>query len=513
MVRLFNYQETKNKNADKKSRIPFQHDVSRSLSKDINENLKRIKDDFGDSTDLIIRHEPLGEGQYYSFAIIHIDGISNDQLINNFIVEKIVSLNKEKNSDISLSDLESGLKGIISVSALRSQSSYTNLLSAVLMGDTVILLDHDTNFLVANTKFVQSRSISEPSTQTVIRGPKDSFTESLRTNTSLVRNRIQHPALRVESFKIGEITRTDVEIMYVQGLVNEQILEEVHHRLESINTDEIIDSGYIESFIQTDQKSIFPTIIHTERPDAVVGNLLEGKIAIFTAGSPFALIVPAVFAQFFQSPEDYYSGAYIGSLVRLMRYFCFIIALIAPALFIAVTSFHQAILPTVLLVSLAAQRESVPLPAIVEAFAMELVFEVLREAGIRMPRAVGQALSIVGALILGQAAVQAGFVSASMVIIVSMTAIASFTIPYYNMAISIRILRFLLLLAAAYIGLYGMLIMGLIVLLHLCSLRSFGVPYFTPFAPFYLNKQKDVILVTPARNNIEKDKLQSSGEN
>jgi spore germination protein KA len=507
---VFNYKETNSSVTNKK--IPFQKNISRSLSKDIIENIARIKEDFGDSSDLIIRHETLGEGQNYSFAIIHIDGISNEKLINEGIIEKIVSINKEKETFMSLTDLENGLKSIISVSSLKSQSSYTNLLSALLLGDTIVLLDQDTNFLVACTKLVQTRSITEPSTQTVIRGPKDSFTESLRTNTSLVRNRIQHPALRIESMKIGEITRTDIEIMYIKGVVDNNLLQEVKHRLEAINVDEIVESSYIENYIQNDQKTLFPTMLHTERPDAVVGNLLEGRVAIFTAGTPYVLILPATFTQFFQSPEDYYQSSYIGTFLRILRYGSFWVALFAPALFIAITSFHQAIIPTVLLVSLAAQREGVPLPAIVEAIGMELIFEVLREAGIRMPRAVGQALSIVGALILGQAAVQAGFVSASMVIIVSITAIASFTIPYYNMSIAARILRFFLLLAGAYIGLFGILIGGLIILIHMCSLRSFGEPYFAPFAPFRLQSQKDTILVVPTQGNTKTIKEQSSGE-
>jgi len=508
--KVFNYKETNSAATNKK--IPFQNNISRSLSKDILENIKRIKDDFGDSSDLVIRHETLGEGMQYSFAVIHIDGISNEKLVNDGIINKIVKINAEKETTLSLTDLENGLKSVIAVSSLKSQSSYTNLLSALLIGDTVVLLDHDSNFLVACTKMVQSRSISEPSTQTVIRGPKDSFTESLRTNTSLIRNRIQHPALRIESMKIGEVTRTDVEIMYIKGVVDEELLREVKHRLEAINADEILESSYIENYIQNDQKTIFPTMINSERPDAVVGNLLEGRVSIFIAGTPFVLILPATFTQFFQSPEDYYQSSYIGTFLRLLRYMSFWTALFAPGIFIAITSFHQAVVPTVLLVSLAAQREGVPLPAIVEALGMELIFEVLREAGIRMPRAVGQALSIVGALILGQAAVQAGFVSASMVIIVSITAIASFTIPYYNMSTAARILRFILLLAAAYIGLFGMLIGGLIILLHMCSLRSFGEPYFAPFAPFRIKSQKDTILVVPGQGNPKTVKEQSTGE-
>ncbi|PEL13856.1 spore germination protein [Bacillus sp. AFS017336] len=347
--------------------------------------------------------------------------------------------------------------------SIKALSSYTNLLTALLIGDTIILLNHDCNFLVACTKMVQSREITEPSTQTIIRGPKDSFTESLRTNTSLIRNRIQHTALRLETYKVGEVTRTDVEIMYIQGVVDQELLKEVKKRISSIKIDAVIDSSYLEKYIHNDQQTFFPTSIFTERPDAAVGNLLEGRIILFIAGSPFVMILPTTFIQFFQSPEDYYQSTYVSTFIRVLRYICFLAAMFVPGIYVAVTSFHQGIIPTVLLVNFAAQREGVPLPVIVEAIVMEIVFELLQEAGVRMPRLIGQTLSIVGALILGQAAVQAGFISNSMIIIVAVTAIASFAIPYYNMSIVARLFRYLILMAGAYIGLIGILIVSMII--------------------------------------------------
>ncbi|WP_088068191.1 spore germination protein [Gottfriedia luciferensis] len=497
------------------NQIPFQGDLTRTLSKDINENINRIKSDLGDSSDLIIRQGTIGRNIDHSYAIIRIDGISNEEVVNEGIIEKIVCLNFNSirtNTKISLVDLENGLKGIIAVSSLKSLSSYTNLLTALLLGDTIILLNQDCNFLVACTKMVQSRDITEPSTQTIIRGPKDSFIESLRTNTSLIRNRIQHAALRLETFKVGEVTRTDVEIMYIQGIVDQELLKEVKKRITSINVDAIIDSSYIEKYIHNDQKTFFPTSIFTERPDAAVGNLLEGRIIILIAGSPFVMIIPATFNQFFQSPEDYYQSTYVSTFIRMLRYLCFLLTMFVPGVFVAVNSFHQGIIPTVLLVTFAAQREGVPLPLIVEAIIMEIVFELLREAGVRMPRLIGQTLSIVGALILGQAAVQAGFISNSMIIIVAITAISSFAIPYYNMGIVARIFRYAILLAGAYIGLLGVFIVGVCTLIHLCSLRTFSEPYFAPFAPFRFKSQRDTILVLPPGGNPNPVKEQSKGE-
>jgi spore germination protein KA len=249
--------------------------------------------------------------------------------------------------------------------------------------------------------------------------------------------------------------------------------------------------------IQDETFTPFPTIYNTERPDAACAALLEGRIVIMVDGTPFVLIAPAVFVQFFQSSEDYYQRADISTSLRFLRFFSFFLALLTPSVYIAVTTFHQEMIPTDLLISLAAQREGVPFPAVVEAIVMEITFEILREAGVRMPRAVGSAISIVGALVLGQSAVEAGIVSASMVIIVSLTAISSFVCPSFNMAISIRLLRFLFMIAAATFGLFGISIGIIIMVAHLASLRSFGVPYLSPMAPFIPAVQKDVLVRAP----------------
>ena len=285
--------------------------------------------------------------------------------------------------------------------------------------------------------------------------------------------------------------------MYIQGIANEKVVEEVRKRLTRIEIDSILEGGYIEELIQDETYTIFPTVFHTERPDVIAAGLLEGRIAIFVDGTPFVLLVPVIFSQFFSAAEDYYQRSDIATLLRLLRYLAFFIALLAPSLYIAVTTFHQEVLPPGLLFSLMAQREGVPFPAFIEALLTELIFELLREAGIRMPRAVGQAVSIVGALVIGQAAVGAGIISASMVIVVSITAISSFIIPAYNLAISVRILRFGMMGLAASFGFLGVIVGIIAVMQHLCQLRSFGVPYMAPFGPIVMADQKDAILRAP----------------
>lgn len=290
-------------------------------------------------------------------------------------------------------------------------------------------------------------------------------------------------------------------------------MKEVLLRLNQINIDGILESGNIEELIQDSQSSPFPTVYNTERPDVVAAALLEGRIAILVDGTPFVLIVPALFFQYFQSAEDYYERSIIGSIIRLLRHLAFAISLLAPALFIAITTFHQSMLPPALLISLAAQREGVPFPAFAEALIMEITFEILREAGIRMPRSIGSAMSIVGAFVIGTAAVEAGIISAMMVIVVSITAISSFVSPSYEMAIAVRMLRFVFMALAASFGLFGITIGLIALVLHLCSLRSFGVPYMSPIAPFNLSDQKDTLIVLPKWKMTTRPRLISQKNN
>jgi spore germination protein KA len=274
-------------------------------------------------------------------------------------------------------------------------------------------------------------------------------------------------------------------------------VNDVSQRLGQIDTDAILESGYIEEFIQDEPYTIFPTMQNTERPDTIAASLLEGRIAILIDGTPHVLLIPALFIQFFQASEDYYQRADISTLIRALRYFCLFIAALAPSLYIAITTFHPEMLPTQLLISLAAQREGVTFPAFIEGLMMEVTYEILREAGVRMPRAVGQAVSIVGTLVIGQAAVEAGIISSTMIIIVSITAISSYVIPQFDMSIAVRVSRFYFMALGAAFGLFGIFVGMIALLLHLSNLRSFGVPYMAPVGPFIYSDQKDVILRVP----------------
>jgi spore germination protein KA len=469
------------------------------LSVNLKENIKEIKQTLGKSTDIVIREIVAGTDGTISLAIIYTEGLADKDFVQDFIIKPLMltirdtEISYQGNLD-SMTILENFA---LANGELKEIQDFDSLYQHILSGDTVLILEGYTKGFAIGSKGWEDRGINEPSSQTVIRGPKDGFSETLRTNTALVRRKIKDPNLWIETKPIGKKTRTDVALIYLNGVADDKIVEEVRHRLSQIDIDAILESGYIEELIQDKTYSPFPTIFNTERPDTLAAGILEGRIALIIDGTPFALLVPAVFVQFFQSSEDYYQRFDVSFLIRMLRYLSFFLALITPSAYIAVTTFHQEMLPTQLLISLAAQREGTPFPALIEALLMELTFEILREAGVRMPRAIGSAISIVGALVLGQAAVEAGIVSSAMIIVVSITAISNFVMPAINMAISIRMLRFPLMFLAATFGLFGMIIGLIAIILHLCSLRSFGVPYMSPMAPFKLKDQKDVIFRTP----------------
>jgi spore germination protein KA len=368
---------------------------------------------------------------------------------------------------------------------------------SVLNGEVVIMVDGFMEALTLEIGLPPQRAISEPSTQTIIRGPKEGFVEGLPVNIQLVRKRLKNPRLRFEIFQIGSDSKTNVALGYINDIANEDLLCEVRERLNKVDVGALLDSGNVEEFIADKSLTPFPLVYNTERPDSICGHLLEGKMAIFVDGSPFVLTVPTLFVDFFQASEDYYQPFIMASFVRMVRYSSFMIALLLPSLYVAISTFHHELMPTQLLISIQAQREGVPFPAVIEIMIMELSFEVLREAGVRMPRVVGQTVSIVGALVIGQAAVEAGLVSSVLVIVVAFTAIASFVSPIYNFSIATRLLRFVVIISASFMGLYGVLLFLIMMVIHLVSLRSFGIPYLSPVAPFRPKDQDDVFVRLP----------------
>ncbi|MGW9165629.1 spore germination protein, partial [Priestia megaterium] len=471
----------------------------------LNENISqfklRLEKELGTNSDLVLREFQLHNR--IDIMIAYIDGICDKQVIQTSIIKPIMETMNDSfylPEATTLTDLNRYLKNqVLSVSEVEVSSIWETIFSSLVSGNTIVFLDKCSEALVIGTQSIDSRSISEPTTQVLVRGPKDSFTENIRTNTSLVRSRIQHPTLRVEFFKLGEVTQTDIALLYVDGHVDPSILSAVKEKVKNIHIDSILESRYIESFLEDHTYSPFPRTFNTERPDVMVGNLLEGRIGILVNGTPFGLIFPTVFMDHFQTAEDYYEKSDISSFMRLLRILAFIISLLTPGLYVALVTHHIGMIPTNLAISIAAQREGVPFPTVVEIFLLEITFEILREAGIRIPRAAGQAASIVGALIIGQGVVEAGFVSSVSTIIVALTAISSFALPQYSIGATARILRFGFLIMGAFIGLYGIMLFLFFIGFHIAKLQSFGVPYLWPVTPMNARAQQDSFIRMPWR--------------
>ncbi len=489
---------------------PFKNQESMScapLSGNLLKDVQQLKRIFDRSSDIVYREFLIGHIQ--KAALFFVDGLVNTKIIDEGVMKPLMDYGNRMSppSRIQLKEMEKLLQEqVISTAQIRRGKNIQEIVDHMLSGDTVLLVEGSETALFISAKEWDKRAVEEPATEAVIRGPREGFTENLRTNTSLIRRRLKTHQLKMEALKVGRLSQTDIVITYLDGIVDDALVTEVRDRISRIDIDAILESGYIEELIEDDPYSIFPQVQNTERPDKVVGHLLEGKVGIIIDNTPFALIAPITFFEMMQASEDYYQRYIVSTAVRWLRYMFVLTALLLPSLYIAVLTFHQEMLPETLLLSIAASREPVPFPAVIEALLMEITFEGLREAGVRLPRPVGQAVSIVGALVIGQAAVQAGLVSAPMVIVVSITGIASFTFPSFSQSIAIRLLRFPMMFFAGTLGLYGVLLGMLILLIHMARLSSFGVPYLSPLAPLQFSDLKDVLVRVPWWGMIERPK-------
>lgn len=476
--------------------MPHEH-VTSALTTQAGDNIQRIRQAVGSSADIKFRdvHIHAGGCGLVKMAIVYVDGMSKLQSTLHAMLtgEALTRQSLATPGEV----LEFCKASVIAESEISDVTTFEQLFDKLLTGFSILLVDGSAHALAIGTKDVKARPVEEPNVQSVVRGPREGFSEVLVWNTAMLRRKINSRHLWIETMKIGDVTRTEVALVYIENIASKDIVEQARNRLKSIRTDSVLESNYIEEFLQDRKYSPFPTIFNTERPDVVSAGLLEGRVAILVDGTPFALMAPALFVQFFQSSEDYYQRTDFSSLIRLLRFLSFFLAGVTPALYIAISTFHHEMLPTTLLYNLASQREGVPFPAFVEAMMMEVTFEILREASVRMPKSIGQAISIVGTLVVGQAAVEAGLVSAAMVIVVSITAISNFVIPSFNMGISVRMIRFSLMMLAASLGLYGIFLGGIVLILHLCSLSSLGVPYMSPVAPYRKTGQEDALVRLP----------------
>lgn len=496
-------QKRKGNNEQKTNKIPHQI-IEKEKQKYIDIKIESTKQSIcgllGDNEDFIVRKFKICKT--YSTVLFYISNLVDQKVINEDILKPLI----ETNSRTEFHDMNKANKvnipnmlidEILYHSSAKLENNLSTLVEAILSGEAVIVIDDMSQAIHIDARYVEMRAIDQPETEQVIIGPREGFIERLDTNIGLLRYRLPTADFCVKTIKIGRITKSKVAICYLKGIANPALIKEMEKRLSKIDTDVIMDVGYLEQFIEDNKFSPFPQTALTERPDGVVGNLMEGRVAILVDGSPFALQVPVVFNQFFQTTEDYTTRFLLGSFTRLVRILALVFSLVFPSLYVSFISFNPELVPTEFAIAVAGGRAGVPYPAVVEVLIMEVSMEVLREATVRLPKQIGGALSIVGVLVIGQAAVEAGLSSPITVVVIALTTIGSFATPAYNASFALRMLRFPLVILAGIFGLYGVVVGCIVIFNHMLTLKSFGVPYMSPVSPSNRQGMKDVVVRFP----------------
>ncbi|ATP41383.1 spore germination protein [Solibacillus sp. R5-41] len=451
----------------------------KSLFPKLADNIFFVQNSLVHTEDLIIHH--LSETD----TLFFIESLVDSKEISDKVLTRIMASDNEIICDIKITNLY----------------EITNFL---IEGYAIFISEGRTYAAAFNSAAQEKRAIQEPLSEKILKGSHEGFIENLETNILLVRKYIKNPKLMVRYMTLGERSRTKVAVIYIEDLANDDIINELFRRLSYAKVDYIQSPGHIQEFIEDETYSPFPQMLNTERPDRVVANLMEGRFAIIADGSPTAMIAPINFFAFIQTPDDYNNRWLIGSFLTLFRVMSLMIAIGLPSLYIAVVSFHYEIIPFELVLALKGTLEFVPVPPIVEAVSMLIILELLSEAATRLPSPIAQTIGVVGGLVIGTAVVEANLVSNSMVVVVALTAVASYALPITEMGTTIRLLSFPLMVASSLFGLVGIVFGLMVILLHLCKLESFGTPYFTPLAPFRLSENKDTIIRLPLGQFIKR---------
>ena len=456
------------------------------------------------NSDIVVREFTLtARNRQYGAFLIYIDGMVDTKIINDFVLEPLMLRNKANSYDgnetrvvseaisnnitvrkVKKFDLVDYIyNSLVPQNAVKKKKSFNDILPDINMGNCLLFVDTiDTAFSI-DAKGFKQRGVDSPKNETVIRGAQEAFTEAIRTNTSMIRRFVNNENLVIESLSVGKVTKTKCAVCYMKDIANDDLVAEVKYRLNNLDIDTIISSGQLEQLIEDNSKCSLPQMLSTERPDKAANHILSGRVVVIVNGSPYVLIMPCVFVDFLSSAEDPNLKFQYANLLKFVRLVAFFITLLLPGLYVAITNFHQEIIPTELLFAIVASRESVPFPIIVEILAMEISFELIREASLRVPSPIGTTIGIIGALILGQAAVEASIVSPILIIIIAITGITSFAIPDFYLSFHLRIARFLYIIAGFLAGFLGIGIVLFGHLILLCSLKSFGVSYLAPYIP------------------------------
>lgn len=481
------------------------------ISSNLNQNRQKIEQEFNLplNKDIVIRDIHIGKNT--EAFIVFIDGMTDNTTVNDFILRPLMTENNFKNT-AEERNVDFIIKNVLTVNQINKAITFDDVITQTLKGFTVLFVHNCNEAVVIDTRGFEKRSVEQPVNESVISGPHEAFTENLRTNLTLVRKIIKNKDLVTELIPLGKTNHLNCGIMYINGIANKDIVNELKRRLGSLDIDFVMGDGMINQLIEDHPFAIFPQILSTERPDRTASFLMEGKVIFICDGAPYASAIPVTFFHMFHTSEDSFSRWQYGTFIRLIRLMGFWLALLLPGVYIAITLYHPEMIPTELLLAIELSRESVPFPVILEILLMEVSFELIREAGVRVPDVIGQTLGIIGALILGQSSVAANLVSPILVIIVSITGLGSFAMPNYNLGLAIRILKFLFIFLGFFAGFYG-ISMGLFVFGGLaCSMKCFGIPYFAPVAP-KTKVNPDVIIRQPIwKQTMRSDPINSPNE-
>lgn len=445
-------------------------------------NMEIMKQNFKYPKNQDIQIREFRIGKKLKASIVFINGMVDKATLNRDILPRLMCEEIAHELDENC-PIDYIMQDVLAINSLAKENKIDNIIKQVLNGDTALFIDYCAECLLIETRGYEKRSVEKPVTENVVMGSQEGFTENMRTNITLVRRIIKNNNFVTELIHIGKTNHLNCAILYIDGVANPQIIEEVKRRIESINADFVIGDGMLSQFIEDSPFMLLPQILHTERPDRVASFLTEGQVVVMSEGTPFAEAVPVTFYHLFHTSEDTFLRWQYGTFLRLVRVLGIAVSTALPALYVAVTLFHQEMIPTELLSSIARSKEQVPFPTLVEILMLEFAFELIREGGIRVPGVIGQTLGIIGALILGQAAVAAGLVSPILIIVVAVTGLGSFAIPNYSLALGLRILRFVYIFLASILGFYGVSLAFFFTGCMACNMKSFGVPFFSPVAP------------------------------
>ena len=483
------------------------------ISANLEDNKNILKEIFKNCSDIVFRSFKLGNYGLEGL-IVFFNDMADKNVIDQIILKQLMfgytnalccdsgtktteaegQQTVPENSDTIVLTIR---ESILSAGEVLETKMLKDTVGSVMEGSCALFFNTIGTAFTVKASGVKGRNIGDPLIEQTVRGPQEGFVESLDTNLSMMRKRLKTPELKTESHIVGTRSNTKLIIAYLNGIADGDIIKEAKKRISEVDIDVVVALAELRAYMADDPKSPFPLVDFTERPDVCVAALAEGRIALFLDGTPAAMLAPTTFAHLFNVPDDYYDVFYFSTFVRILRYIAFFITLMGPSLYIAITTFHPEMIPQSLLISILTSRSDVPFPAVLEALLMELTFEIIREVSIRMPKNLGQSLSIIGGLVVGQLSVQAGIVSTIMIVVVAVTGLTSFLIPKLNSMRQISVLRFPMMVLAAFFGIFGLIMGGLIMLIHLASLRSLGVPYLAPFAPFDSDGIKDTIIRLP----------------